>query len=100
MKCDYCGNTSGLLDARGNCITCGAPMSIQNRNERPIPSPFAEYITVAGGSGGTGTAADDSAGINIERIAKWDGTCWNTFLERTTVKAITIGNAFLEIERK
>ena len=23
--CKYCGNKSGLKDARGNCVTCGAP---------------------------------------------------------------------------
>lgn len=27
MKCDYCGNTSGKTDMRGNCVSCGAQFS-------------------------------------------------------------------------
>ena len=25
MECKYCGNRSGMVDDRGNCISCGAP---------------------------------------------------------------------------
>lgn len=24
--CEYCGNTSGMVDQRGGCIACGAPI--------------------------------------------------------------------------
>ena len=27
VQCGYCGNTSGRLDARGNCKSCGAPFT-------------------------------------------------------------------------
>lgn len=25
-ECEYCHNQSGIMDARGNCVSCGAPM--------------------------------------------------------------------------
>lgn len=30
--CEYCGNTSGLVDGRGKCITCGAALP---KTEKP-----------------------------------------------------------------
>jgi hypothetical protein len=24
--CEYCGNASGKIDSRGNCVGCGAPL--------------------------------------------------------------------------
>ncbi len=27
MTCLYCGNTSGIKDSTGNCVSCGSPLS-------------------------------------------------------------------------
>ena len=88
MKCDYCGNTSGLLDERGNCVSCGAVMPIQNRNERHIPSPFAE------------PSFDFPYHIprDIDRIAKWDGSSWNAIMEQLFIDSCVNGDAFIEID--
>jgi hypothetical protein len=34
-SCEYCGNGSGMLDSRGNCIACGAPL---NRSYQSRPT--------------------------------------------------------------
>lgn len=33
QKCEYCGNTSGKLDDKGGCITCGAFLPVLNTEE-------------------------------------------------------------------
>ena len=37
QKCAYCGNTSGKLDDKGGCITCGAFLSLDIEEESVIP---------------------------------------------------------------
>jgi len=31
MTCLHCGNTSGLRDSKGNCISCGAPLPAETK---------------------------------------------------------------------
>jgi hypothetical protein len=33
MSCEYCGNRSGKIDDRGNCISCGGPIERQMGHE-------------------------------------------------------------------
>jgi len=44
MKCLYCGNLSGKIDHRGNCISCGAPLNLQISDEITIDDTFSNYI--------------------------------------------------------
>lgn len=37
QKCAYCGNTSGKLDDRGGCITCGAFLSLDVEENLVVP---------------------------------------------------------------
>jgi len=74
VKCEWCGNTSGLTDQRGNCISCGASFREKEQNYFP---PHA-------------------GGVPQSRIARWDGTAWNVLLGDLVVNELIVGNSFLE----
>ena len=38
QKCLYCGNTSGKLDDKGGCISCGAFLSLDIEEVATLPS--------------------------------------------------------------
>ena len=37
QKCTYCGNTSGILDDKGGCISCGAFLPLDNDEDLVAP---------------------------------------------------------------
>lgn len=38
--CEYCGNTSGIIDHRGGCISCGAYLVETPKQESKKLTPF------------------------------------------------------------
>ena len=42
--CSYCGNRSGLMDSKGGCVSCGAPMEyIYKTNDEIKPRLLLKY---------------------------------------------------------
>lgn len=37
--CEYCRNKSRMEDKRGNCISCGAPLSLSEQEKQPYYPP-------------------------------------------------------------
>jgi len=83
MSCEYCNNKSGLTDHRGNCISCGAPVSTarlhtsgimtkEEARERFLdmaPNPFA-YLTYACDT--AGTPLNDYETLTVRGAIDWD----------------------------
>lgn len=41
--CPYCGNTSGMKDSRGMCISCGGDLGSDSGNKREFPKPIIDW---------------------------------------------------------
>lgn len=71
MKCEYCGNTGGIRDDRGNCVSCGGVLPVISESVTIIPS----------------------------KVLKYNGAEWEPFVRRIAESTRKIGVAFVEISK-
>lgn len=58
QKCMYCGNTSGKLDDKGGCISCGAFLPLVPEEEEVVAPPSGTVSQSFIWTGITGSVSD------------------------------------------